>query len=201
MLDAALRRHIDPPLDMAGRWLAARGVGGDQVSIAGFALSMLAAVAIAFGHLGFGLALILLNRLADGLDGAVARATRPTDRGGFLDIALDFVFYAAIPAAFAVLDPGRNALAAALLMASFLANGGAFFAFALMAERRGLSSRAQGVKSLYYIAGLAEGTETIVVFLLFCLFPAAFAVIALAFAALCAVSATARILLGWRMLK
>jgi phosphatidylglycerophosphate synthase len=201
VLDAALRRHIDPLLDLAGRWLAACGVSADQVSIAGFAVGMLATIAIAFGNLAFGLALILLNRLADGLDGAVARATAPTDRGGFLDIALDFVFYAAIPAAFAVLDPGRNALAAALLMASFLTNGGAFFAFALMAERRGLTSRAQGVKSLYYVAGLAEGTETIVVFVLFCLFPAAFAVIALTFAALCAVSATARILLGWRMLR
>jgi phosphatidylglycerophosphate synthase len=201
VLDAALRRHIDPPLDMAGRWLAGRGIKADQVSLVGFAIGMLAAVAVASGHVGFGLALILLNRLADGLDGAVARATAPTDRGGFLDIALDFVFYAAIPAAFAVLDPGRNALAATLLMASFLANGGAFFAFALMAERRGLTSRAQGVKSLYYVAGLAEGTETIVVFVLFCAFPAAFAVIALAFAALCAVSATARILLGWQMLR
>jgi phosphatidylglycerophosphate synthase len=201
MLDAPLRRHIDPRLDMAGRWLAARGVSADQVSVAGLAAGMLAAVAIARGDLGFGLALILLNRVADGLDGAVARVTAPSDRGGFIDIVFDFVFYAAIPAAFAVLDPARNALAAALLLASFLANGGAFFTFALMAERRRLTTSAQGQKSLYYIAGLAEGTETIAVFVLFCLFPAAFPAIALGFAALCTTSASARILLGWRLLR
>jgi phosphatidylglycerophosphate synthase len=201
MLDAAIRRHIDPPLDAAGRWLAERDVTADQVTVAGFIAGLAAATAIALGSFTFGLLLMLANRLADGLDGAVARATRPTDRGGFLDIVFDFAFYAAVPLAFAAADPARNALAAALLLASFLANGGAFFAFALMAERRKLTSDAQGQKSLYYVAGLAEGSETVIAFALFCLFPAAFPWLALAFAALCMASATGRLLLGWRLLR
>lgn len=200
MLDAAIRRRIDPPLDVAGRWLARRGIGADAITIGGFILGIAAALAVAWGAVGAGLALILANRLADGLDGAVARATRRTDRGGFLDIVLDFVFYAAVPLGFAVLDPARNALAAAVLLAGFLANGTAFFAFALMAERRGLSTTTQGTKSLYYLAGLAEGTETVIAFIAFCLLPSVFPWLALAFAALCAASAAARVALAWRLL-
>lgn len=200
MFDSAIRRRIDRPLDRAGAWIARRGIGADQVTLAGFAVGLLAAVSIAAGHPGIGLLLVLLNRLADGLDGAVARATRKTDRGGFLDIALDFIFYAAIPTAFAVLDPPRNALPAACLMAGFLANGGAFFAFALMAERRGIGTTAQGEKSLYYVAGLAEGGETILAFILFCLLPDGFPPLAYGFAAICGVSAGGRLLLGWRLL-
>ena len=126
MFDTALRPWIDPPLNATGRWLAAHGVTADQVTVAGFGIGLGAALLVAFGQFGLGLVLILSNRLADGLDGAIARATKPTDRGAFLDITFDFMFYASIPLAFALSDPARNALAAATLIASFLANGGAF---------------------------------------------------------------------------
>lgn len=198
MLDAKLRPWIDPPLDACGRRLAARGIGADQVTLAGLALGMGAAVAIAVGWFWLGLALIALNRLADGLDGAVARATQPTDRGGFLDIALDFAFYALIPLAFAVADPSANALAATFLLASFLANGAAFLAFAIVAGRRGLETRAQGDKSFFYVAGLAEGAETIAVLVVMCLWPSAFPWLATGFAVVCTISAAARVLAGWR---
>lgn len=201
MLDSSLRRLIDPPLNAAGRALAARGIHADHVTVAGCMLGIAAAFAIALERPLIGLGLIALNRMADGLDGAVARATTRTDRGGFLDIALDFVFYAAVPLAFAVADPSRNALAAAVLLAGFLVNGAAFLAFAVMAAKRGLTTSAQGQKSLYYAAGLAEGAETIVAFAAMCLWPAAFAWIASIFAAVCMVSAIARVALGWRVLR
>jgi phosphatidylglycerophosphate synthase len=70
-----------------------------------------------FGGFAVGLLLFLLSRIADGLDGAVARATMPTDQGGFLDIALDFFVYAAIPLAFAVYDPSSNAFGAGVALA------------------------------------------------------------------------------------
>ncbi|MDZ4789601.1 MAG: CDP-alcohol phosphatidyltransferase family protein [Hyphomicrobiales bacterium] len=201
MFDAILRRRINPPLDFTAQMLGRMGLAADHVTLVGFAFGCAAAVAIATGYLSAALGFIAANRLADGLDGAVARASAATDRGGFLDISLDFVFYASVPLAFAVLDPARNALPAAILLSCFLANGAAFFAFALMAERRGITSQAQGLKSLYYVAGLAEGAETIAAFALFCLFPAAFPWLAAAFAALCALSAIARIVLGWRLLS
>lgn len=201
MFDAKLRPIIDGPLNVAGRWLATRDIRADHVTIAGFAIGIGAAIFIARGAFGLGLLLIGLNRLADGLDGAVARATAPTDRGGFLDIALDFAFYAAIPLAFAIHDPAANALPAAFLIAAFLANGTAFLAFAIAAAKRDLTTADQGVKSFFYMAGMAEGAETIAVFCAFCLWPSGFAWLAGGFAALCFVSAVARVLAGWRALQ
>lgn len=200
MLDARLRPLINPPLDRVARALAARGVSADQMTLAGFALGMAAALVIALGAPLLGLVLIIGNRVADGVDGAIARLSQPTDRGGFLDIVLDFVFYASIPLAFAINNPGANALPAAVLIASFLANGVAFLAFAILAAKRNLATVAQGQKSFFFLSGLAEGAETIVVFCLFCLWPAAFPALALLFAALCTVSAIARIVIAYQAL-
>lgn len=194
MFDAQIRPYIDPPLDRAGRLVAQFGVTADTVTLAGFALGMGAAVAIANGLLLVGLVLIALNRIADGLDGAVARATHKSDRGGYLDIVLDFVFYGSIPMAFAILDPAENALPAAALLLSFYANGSAFLAYAIMAEKRRITTTSQGIKSLYYVAGIAEGAETIALFVVMCLWPAGFPILAWGFAAVCFVSAAARII-------
>jgi phosphatidylglycerophosphate synthase len=201
MLDARMRRLIDAPLNALARHIASAGIAADQITIAGAALGVAGAVAIGGAAYLAGLALFLAGRVCDGLDGAVARINGRTDRGAFLDITLDFVVYAAIPLGFAVADPGRNAFAATALLAGFLANGTAFLGFAVMAERRGLKTSARGPKSIYYLAGLAEGTETIVVFIACCLWPAWFASIAIGFAVLCAISAIARIMLAWRLLS
>jgi len=52
---------------------------------------------------------LLANRVVDGLDGAVARATVATVRGAFLDIVLDFAFYAAFPHDYCLWLAGRSA--------------------------------------------------------------------------------------------
>ncbi|MEQ8781517.1 MAG: CDP-alcohol phosphatidyltransferase family protein [Roseibium album] len=200
MFDARIRPLIDPLLNRLGLALANAGVGPIFVTLVGFAMGMGAAVAIAAGYFLLGFVLIAFNRIADGLDGAVARATRKTDLGGYLDITLDFAFYGVIPLAFALQDPAANALPAAALLCSFYANGSAFLAFAIMAERRGLSTDRQGQKSLYYLGGLAEGTETIALFLLMALLPDWFPVLAWAFAAVCFVSAGARVMIGVKSL-
>lgn len=200
MFDARLRPLIGPPLNALGRKLAAAGIPADSLTVAGFAVGLMSAVAIAYGWFLVGLALLAVNRVADGLDGAVARASARTDRGGFLDIVLDFFIYGAVPFAFALADPPQNALAAAALLLAFYANGSAFLAFAVFAERRGLSTATQGPKSLYYLGGLAEGGETIAAFALMCVFPAAFAWIAWIFALVCGVSAVARTILAARLL-
>lgn len=200
MFDARIRPLIDPSLNRLGYLLARTGVSPNAVTLFGFAIGIGAAVAIASGFFLLGFVLIALNRLADGLDGALARATQKTDLGGYLDITLDFFFYGAIPLAFAIQDPATNALPAAALLCSFYANGSAFLAFAIMAERRGLSTNKQGAKSLYYLGGLAEGTETIVLFLLMALLPSWFATLAWAFAAVCFVSAGARVMIGVKSL-
>ncbi|AQS46477.1 hypothetical protein BMG03_00700 [Thioclava nitratireducens] len=198
MIDAALlplqRAMMQPPAEA----LAARGIRADQVTVAGFALGLLAIPALAFHAYWLALALILINRVADGLDGAIARIKGPTDRGAFLDIALDFLFYALIPVGFALADPARNALAASILIAAFVGTGSSFLAFASIAAKRGMSTDAYPTKGIYYLGGLTEGAETILFFAAICLFPQAFPILAGIFAAACFVTTVTRWLMGWR---
>ena len=197
MIDSAMRRVIDPPLNQMGQWLAARGATADGVTLIGLAVGLFAAGLIAVGvPLWLALIALLIGRLLDGLDGAVARATYKTDFGGYLDIVCDFVFYAAIPLAFVARDPSGNGLAGAFLLATFYVNGATFLGYAIMAEKRGMKTEAQGQKSLYYAAGLLEGTETIAFFVLICLIPSLFVPAAWAFGTLCAVTAAARVWLA-----
>lgn len=199
MLDGVMRAQMDPVLNGWGRRLAARGWRADWVTLAGLALGLMAAALIAAGaHLGLALIPLLMGRLADGLDGAVARANAQTDFGGYLDIVCDFIFYGAVPLAFALRDPGL-AVAAAFLLASFYTNGASFLAFAIFAQKRGLTTDQRGPKSLYFTAGLLEGTETIGFFVALCLWPAAFIPLSVVFGTLCFVTATARILLAKRL--
>lgn len=200
MLDGVMRRAIDPTVNRMGRGLAARGASADAVTLVGLALGLLAAGLIA-GGAATGLALVplLAGRLADGLDGAVARASAKTDFGGFLDIACDFLFYGAIPLAFVLRDPSANAVAGAFLLCSFYVNGATFLAYAIMAEKRSMETAGRGEKSLYFTAGLLEGTETIAFFAAICLWPAAFAPLAWGFGALCFVTAGARVMLARRV--
>jgi len=201
MLDRAANAALMPLLDRIARCLVRAGIGADAVTLAGFGIGIAAAVAIALQAYLVGLALLLVSRLADGLDGAVARLTQPTDRGAFLDIALDFLFYATIPLAFALADPGANALAAALLLAAFIGTGSSFLAFAALAGQRGIApGDAYPNKGLYYLGGLTEATETLLCFALMCLWPGRFAWWACGFAALCAITTVTRIVGGARML-
>jgi phosphatidylglycerophosphate synthase len=199
MLDGAVRRLLDPWFDRAGRRLANAGIHADLVTAAGFVLGAFSGVLIAAGAYRFALALILASRLCDGLDGAVARHGRSTDRGGYLDIVLDFAFYGLVPLGFVLAHPEVNALPGAVLLFAFYVNGSSFLAYAVMAEKRQLSTRIRGAKSLYFTTGLAEATETIVAFCIFCLLPERFPLCALAFAVLCLVTALARIMLALRV--
>ncbi|MBP1885818.1 CDP-alcohol phosphatidyltransferase family protein [Sinorhizobium mexicanum] len=196
MLDGAVRRRLDPLLDRLGVALVRRGVKADTVTIFGLGLGLAAAGLIAYRLFLAGAGMILLSRLCDGLDGAVARASRGTDFGGFLDIVLDFAFYGAIPLAFIISDPAANGLAGAFLLFSFYVNGSSFLAYAIMAEKRAMTTSVRGAKSLYFTTGLAEGTETIVVFLAFCLFPGWFPPLAAVFAVVCLYTAISRIVLA-----
>jgi phosphatidylglycerophosphate synthase len=133
MIDRRIRPWIDPPLARAARTIAGRGISADAITIGACVLGLAGAGAIAFGEFTLALLLLIANRIADGLDGAIARATRVTDRGAFLDVALDFAVYAAVPLGFAAWNAPANALPAAFLLASFVANGCAFLAFSVMA--------------------------------------------------------------------
>ena len=198
MLDRLALRLVKPAVDAAAAGLARRGITADQVTLAGFALGMLAAVLVASGHSLLAIIPLLANRALDGVDGALARLSTASERGAFLDISLDFVFYAAIPLAFGIAAPDQNALAAAVLLAAFVVTGTSFLAFAVLAEKRGLRSAIYPTKAFYYLGGLTEGTETILCFLAMCLFPAQFPWLAYLYAALCALTSATRLHAGWK---
>jgi phosphatidylglycerophosphate synthase len=200
MFDAKIRPLIDPVLNAQGARLAARGIRPDQVTLAGLGFGLLAAVLVGLGIMGWALAAILLSRLLDGLDGAVARAGQPSAFGGYLDIVCDFAFYGAIPVAFVILDPS-NGLAAAFLLFSFYVNGATFLGYAVLAEKREMKTEERGVKTLYFTGGLLEGAETIALFVLFCLIPSWFVPVAFVFGGLCMVTAVSRVLLAARVFK
>jgi phosphatidylglycerophosphate synthase len=198
MLDRQTTALIRPAVDALARGFVRAGIGANALTFTGLAVGWLAAAAIALQMTLTGAALILVSRLFDALDGAVARQTRPTDRGGFLDISLDFLFYPAIPLAFAIADPTRNALAATVLLAAFVGTGTSFLAFAVIAAKRGLTSAAYPNKSFYFLGGLTEATETLAFFIAMCVWPAQFRWLAFAFAAMCAVTIATRVHWGWR---
>ncbi len=200
MFDAALRPYLDRVVDPVGHWFAARGISASMVTVFGFACGLAAVGSVVMGMMLAAFVLILLNRLCDGLDGAIARATNPTDFGGFLDIVFDFIFYAMIPFGFALYD-AANTLAACFLILSFFGTAVSFLAFAVMAERRGLSSRDRGVKSLYYLGGLTEGGETIILLLAMTVTPQWFVYYAYVFGVLCWLTAGSRILEAGKLLR
>jgi phosphatidylglycerophosphate synthase len=200
MFDARLRPLIDPPLNAAGRWLARAGIGANAMTLFGAVLGIAAGVAATYQLFALALTLILANRLADGLDGAIARATGGSDFGGYLDIVCDFAFYVAVPLGFGLASPA-NLIPALVLTAAFTLTGISFLAFAVHAAKRGEETAAHGRKSFFYSTGLAEGGETIAVFIAMCLAPAWFAAIAYGYAALCLATVIQRSVMAARTFR
>ena len=200
MLDAALRRLIDPPLDIAGRRLAALGVSANAVTIGGFAVGMVALPLLAAGRYSEALVAILTNRVADGLDGAIARARGSTDFGGYLDILCDFLFYAAVVFGFVLAEP-ENRTPGGFLLFSFIGTGSSFLAFAALAAQRGWQTQIRGRKAIYYLGGLTEGSETIALFVVVCIMPGSFPVLAWLFGAGCWLTTLGRAVTAWRLLQ
>ena len=198
MLDRYATALIKPAVSRVARVLARTGMKANQITWAGFFVGFVAFILIANSLYWTGATAIILSRILDALDGAVARQSQPTDRGGFLDIALDFLFYASIPLAFALANPARNALAAAVLLAAFMGTSTIFLAFAVLAAKRGLHSADYPDKSFYFLGGLTEATETLACFAAMCLWPQHFAVLAYIFSTLCAVTIVTRLWWGWR---
>lgn len=201
MLDRYATRLIKPTVDRLGRAMVRTGITADQVTLLAFSFGVIAAFSIAVSAFLLGAAFILLSRLCDALDGAVARQTEVTDAGGYLDISLDFLFYASIPLAFAFANPAANALPAAVLLAAFMGTGSSFLAFAALAAKRGIQNIDYPHKSFYFLGGLAEATETLVFFIAICIWPGQFEVLAYLFTALCCVTIATRIYGGWRSLR
>jgi phosphatidylglycerophosphate synthase len=200
MLDHRIRNLIDPVSDRIGVVVSSLGVSANTVTMIGGGFGLLAFICLTQSLFIEALLLIIVNRIFDGLDGAVARHRGLTDLGGYLDIVFDFIFYALIPLGFAVAEP-EFALPAAVLVVSFMGTASSFLAFAVIAEKRGMSTETRGRKSLYYLGGLTEGAETIAVLVMMCIWPDLFAVFAYIFAFLCWVTTVTRIIWAYMSFK
>ncbi len=201
MLDRYLHPPVKPLLNRLAVWLDRPGISPDRISMLGFIIGALSLPALALGGYLPALLAILLNRLFDGLDGALARRRGLSDAGGFLDITLDFVFYGLVPFGFILAAPQQNALPGAWLLFSFIGTGSSFLAFAALAAKHKITNQGYGHKSLYYLGGLTEGSETLLLFVLSCLFPMYFPLLAWCFGALCWITTVNRIWGGYRTLK
>lgn len=193
MLDRHIVPILRPLLQRAATTLDWLGARADQVTLAGFGVGLCSVALLAGGWYLPALACLLLNRLADGLDGELARLQGTTEAGALLDITLDFLFYGLFPLGFALADPAANALPAAILVVSFIGTGSSFLAFSVFAAKYRLKHPDFPWKGLYYLNGLMEGSETVLFFILMCLLPDWFGQIAMVFAALCLLTTVSRI--------
>ena len=202
MLDVPVRRVLAPPLESVARGLDRAGVSPLAVTGAGWLVGVAACVSVATGHWWLALVLWLLNRLLDGLDGPLARRAGATDLGGFLDIVADFSIYGGFVLAVGIERPEARVACLALFLTYYL-SGSAFLALSSVLERRGESERSGGSdgRSLLFIGGLAEGTETVIAGVLFCLFPQYAEQIAWGFAAAVGVTVLQRVALGVHLLR
>lgn len=176
MFDHLLRLVKDRLLAPLARALGP-GWSPTAVTLLACVIGLGAAGAAAAGRFGVGLALWGLNRFLDGLDGTLARVhDRQTDFGGYLDILLDFLVYAVVPVGLVL---GASPVAAAwlplaglALLASFFVNAASWMYLSALLERRQAGASARGeLTSVTMPPGLVAGTETVVLYSCFFLFP------------------------------
>ena len=197
MFDTQLRRVVDDPLNFVARHIAGSAFTANRLTVTGAMIGLAAAYCVAMEYFWFAALLVVLNRIFDGLDGAVARINGPSDWGGYLDSLADYLFYISIPVAFGIADP-VNLLPALLLVASFTLTAVSFLAFAAIAAK--LPDRKVGPtpKAFIYSTGLMEGGETIVFYILFCILPDMFGILATMFAFFCFLTVVQRIFIASR---
>lgn len=197
MLDTRARRLLAPALDSVAGLPGMARVPPLALTAAGFVCGAGACVAIGVDLPVVALALWLANRAFDGLDGPVARRRGATELGAFLDICADFAVYAGFVVGVAVAHPSARIACLFLLFAYYL-SGTAFLALSSLLERRGTDL--DDGRSLRFVGGLAEGTETVIAYCLFCLLPDHSRLIAWVFAAAVAITAVQRVAIGATLL-
>ena len=110
-------------INVAGTYLGQIGISANVVSWTGFVIGIFAVNFIAMEMYGWALLAILLNRLSDGLDGAIARSTKVTDFGVFLDATLDYIFYGGVILLLPLANPAANGVGGGLHAVWFCRGG------------------------------------------------------------------------------
>jgi phosphatidylglycerophosphate synthase len=197
MFDSRVRSLTRPLVDVASKRLAHWGVRAGPLTAIGWVCGMLACVAVGFRLWVPALIGWLLNRVLDGLDGAVARQSKPTDVGGFLDLMADFSVYAGFVVALALAIPSAR-LASVVLLFTYYLSGTAFLAASGLLDRRAVPGRDE--RSIRFVGGLAEGLETVTAYTLILIVPSWAAKVEWLFASMVLVTAVQRVLWARRAL-
>ena len=200
MVDNWANRLVHPTMNELASYVPRR-ISANSITLFGFGIGLLAVPLLWTKLYSVALVLILVNRFFDGLDGSVARRNGVTNLGGYLDISSDFIIYSAVIFGFALADQEKNSLAAAFLIFSFVGTGTSFLAFAVIAEKQGISSEAHDQKAFYYLGGLVEGTETILFYIIICLFPEHFTTLAVIFGCICWLTVVGRFGSAYSLLR
>ena len=203
MFDARLRRILDPPLTRTARALDRSWITPDRLTGAGLAVGLASAVTAGLQWWAISAVLWLVSRLADGVDGPLARLRTARGQGdsgagGFFDITADFTVYGATVVRVAI-GAGGPQWPFLLVLLAYYVNGAALLAFSSIAEKAGRTI--DDGRSLSFLGGLAEGAETIVVHTVWLLLPFWAPQIAVGWAAVVAVSGAQRIVAGYRALR
>lgn len=198
MLDDRARRAVAPALNAVAARLDSLGVPPLALTIIGWLIGVGACVSAGLGAWTLALILWLANRVFDGLDGPLARRRGATELGGFLDIVADFSIYAGFVVGVAIAVPTAR-LAVLVLLSAYYVSGTAFLALSALLERRGASENDD--RSLRFVGGLAEGTETVIVYVLFCSLPGHAELIAWIWSGAVAITAVQRVARGVTLLR
>ena len=193
MLDKKLNLFFRPILTKIAKVLINRKFTSNQITLFGFILGIFSFIFLSLGMIYIALLFFILNRIFDGVDGTLARLTKPTDLGGFYDIISDFVIYALLPLGFILFDK-NNFLSMSFLLTSFIGTCSTFLTTAWIFEKKKIQIDKLSKKSFYYSEGLIEGTETIFLFILMFIFYEVASFIAWIFGVLCFITALIRVI-------
>ena len=197
MFDRQIQNFTQKPLIIIAK-LFLKFLKPNQMTILGFILGFIMCILIFFQFYFAALALLILNRFCDGLDGTMARLTAPTPLGGYLDIVSDFTIYSGFVLAFGFSNSSYTYLSMVLLFL-YIGTGTTFLAkAAIQTQLDKISETNDAVeelpKSFHYTSGLIEGTETIIFMVMCLLLPNFFVLISIIFGILCLITFISRVI-------
>ena len=200
MFDREIQKYTQKPLQYIAK-LFLKFITPNHMTLIGFSFGVVMCLSIIIDQYLIAIIFLFLNRLADGLDGTMARLQTPTPLGGYLDIVLDFLIYSGFVLSFGVTEQ-NNTLTSMILLFCYIGTGSTFLAkAAILPSLTNQNLNEEIPKSFHYAVGLVEGTETIVFMVLCLLFPNLFIYFSFIFIILCLITIVFRIIVCYKELN
>ena len=200
MFDRQIQKYTQRPLQYIAK-LFLKFISPNYMTLIGFSFGVLMCFFIIIDQYLIAMIFLFLNRLSDGLDGAMARLQTPTPLGGYLDIVLDFLIYGGFVLSFGITEQ-NNMLLSMILLFCYIGTGSTFLAKAAILPSLTNQNLTEEIpKSFHYAVGLVEGTETIIFMFLCLLFADLFIYLASIFSLLCLITIVFRIIVFYKQLN